>query len=169
MITPYLVHRFVDYIPDQLHPGTIYVSIEHAVVAHNCCCGCGLEVVTPLAPTDWKLSFDGDTVSLDPSIGNWSFPCRSHYWITNNKIHWAPRWTPDRVDRARQLDRSLKATYFNEHRDNTAAIGAESVSYAYEDHPRPSHFQRAIALLRRRKVADPQIDPHPPHDPPERR
>lgn len=168
-MTTSLVHRFVDYIPDKLDPGTIYVSIEHAVVAHNCCCGCGLEVVTPLAPTDWKLTFDGDTVSLDPSIGNWSFPCRSHYWITNSKVHWAPRWTTDRIDRARQLDISLKAHYFNEPRDEAAAVGAETASHPDEGHPRPSHFQRAIRLLRRRKVADPQIDPHLPHEPPERR
>jgi len=34
-------------------------------------------VVTPLSPTGWSLIFDGETVSLYPSIGNWNFPCRS--------------------------------------------------------------------------------------------
>jgi Family of unknown function (DUF6527) len=33
-----------------------------------CCCGCGEKVVTPLRPTDWKLIFDGKTISLDPSL-----------------------------------------------------------------------------------------------------
>jgi len=28
-------------------------------------------------------------VSLAPSIGNWSFPCNSHYWITGNEVRWA--------------------------------------------------------------------------------
>jgi hypothetical protein len=70
--------EFVASIPDRLAEHTLYVSMEYATVAHQCCCGCGLEVVTPLSPTDWKLTYDGVSVSLHPSIGNWSFPCRSH-------------------------------------------------------------------------------------------
>jgi hypothetical protein len=35
----------------------------------------------PISPADWQLAYDGDTVSLTPSIGNWGFPRRSHYWI----------------------------------------------------------------------------------------
>ena len=59
--------------PDELEQGTIYVSIRFATASHLCCCGCGNKVVTPIRPTDWKLIFDGKTISLDPSIGNWSF------------------------------------------------------------------------------------------------
>jgi Family of unknown function (DUF6527) len=33
--------------------------------------------------------FDGRSISLDPSIGNWGFQCRSHYWIKNNRVVWA--------------------------------------------------------------------------------
>jgi len=44
----------------------------------------------PLGPTDWKLTFDGESVSLYPSVGNWNFPCQSHYWIQENKVRWAP-------------------------------------------------------------------------------
>jgi hypothetical protein len=51
---------------------TIYISIRFATVGHKCCCGCGREVITPLSPTDWSLTSDGETVSLHPSIGNWS-------------------------------------------------------------------------------------------------
>ena len=67
---------------------TLYVSVEFGTVIHKCCCGCGNEVVTPLSPDDWKLAFDGRSISLYPSIGNWSFPCRSHYWIRNNRVEW---------------------------------------------------------------------------------
>ena len=76
-----LRHEFVEFIPDKLADGVVYVSIPYATVAHKCCCGCGMEVVTPLSPTDWELIFDGESISLDPSIGNWSFDCKSHYWI----------------------------------------------------------------------------------------
>lgn len=28
---------------------------------------------------------------LRPSVGNWSFPCQSHYWIDNGRVRWAGR------------------------------------------------------------------------------
>ena len=84
-------HEFVDLIPDTIEDGVLYVSVMYATALHLCCCGCRLEVVTPLSPTDWSLTFDGDTVSLRPSIGNYSFPCRSHYFIERNRIRWASR------------------------------------------------------------------------------
>lgn len=82
-------HEFVEYVPERLDDGVIYVSVRFATVVHRCACGCGREVVTPLSPSDWRLTFDGETISLYPSIGNWSFPCRSHYWIAENNIRWA--------------------------------------------------------------------------------
>lgn len=99
-----LRHRFVETLPDHLEPGVIYISIEFATVAHLCCCGCGRETVTPLSPRDWSVSFDGKTVSLFPSVGNWSFPCRSHYWIRFNKAIWAPPWSKERIEAARAGD-----------------------------------------------------------------
>jgi hypothetical protein len=107
-----LAHEFVEFIPDVIEEGKIYVSIEYATTVHKCACGCGKEVVTPLSPTDWKLIFDGKTVSLDPSIGNWSFPCRSHYWIRNNKVQWAENWSQARIDANREYDRRAKDRYF---------------------------------------------------------
>ena len=74
-----LKHEFVEFIPDELEQGTVYVSIRFATASHLCVCGCGNKVVTPIRPTDWTLTFDGKTISLNPSIGNWSFPCQSHY------------------------------------------------------------------------------------------
>lgn len=87
-----LNHKFVEFIPEALDDDVLYVSVIHGTAVHGCCCGCGREVVTPLTPADWELTFDGETVSLYPSIGNWNFPCRSHYWITKNRVEWAPSW-----------------------------------------------------------------------------
>jgi hypothetical protein len=81
-----VTHKFVELIPDVLEDGVLYISIPHCVAIHKCICGCGNEVVTPIAPNGWRLSFDGETVSLSPSIGNWNFECRSHYFIRNNQI-----------------------------------------------------------------------------------
>jgi hypothetical protein len=107
-----LAHEFVEFIPDTLKEGTLYVSIEYATVVHKCCCGCGKEVVTPLSPSDWKLIFDGKTISLDPSIGNWGFKCQSHYWIRNNRVQWAALWSKDKVNAGRAHDRFAKEKYF---------------------------------------------------------
>jgi hypothetical protein len=108
-----LAHEFVEFIPDNLKEGVVYVSILYATVAHKCCCGCGKEIVTPLSPTDWKLIFDGKTISLHPSIGNWSFPCRSHYWIRNNRVQWAEEWSQERIDAGRSYDLRAKEAYFD--------------------------------------------------------
>lgn len=103
-----LKHQFVDRIPDHLEDGTLYVSIPRATAAHRCGCGCGNEVVTPLSPTDWKLVFDGETVSLSPSIGNWSFACQSHYWIVRGRLRWMRRWSAAEIQRGRDRDRLAK-------------------------------------------------------------
>lgn len=109
-----LRHEFVEYIPDNLNDNTIYVSIKFATVAHKCCCGCGNEVFTPLSPTDWKLIFNGKSISLDPSIGNWSFDCKSHYWIRHNDVIWAAQWSQEEIDAGRIYDRSAKEKYFED-------------------------------------------------------
>ena len=107
-----LKHEFVEFIPDNIEPGKIYVSLTYATAAHKCCCGCGQEVVTPLSPTDWQLTFDGESISLYPSIGNWSFPCESHYWIEDGRIVWAARMSKKRIEEGRALDRHSKDLYF---------------------------------------------------------
>jgi hypothetical protein len=108
-----LTHEYVEFIPDVLKEGTLYVSMEYATVVHKCCCGCGKEVVTPLSPTDWKLIFDGKTITLDPSIGNWSFHCKSHYWIRGGKVKWARRWSQEEIDAGRAGNRFAKERYFD--------------------------------------------------------
>lgn len=107
-----LSHKFVELIPEVLDEGVLYVSLTYGTASHRCCCGCGREVVTPLTPTDWKLIFDGETASLYPSIGNWNFPCRSHYWIWHNRVEWAEDWSQWRIDAADAKDRAQKSKYY---------------------------------------------------------
>ena len=101
-------HEFVEYVPDSLNDDVLYVSIGFATVVHKCACGCGGEVVTPLSPVDWKLTFDGKTISLHPSIGNWSFPCQSHYWIERDQVKWARKWSEGQIAEGRERDRERK-------------------------------------------------------------
>ena len=107
-----LRHEFVRSLPERLEPGILYVSVEFATAAHLCCCGCGGEVVTPFSRTDWYMIYDGDAVSLRPSIGNWSFECQSHYWIERGRIRWAPRWSKQQIDIGRDYDQRAKDADF---------------------------------------------------------
>jgi hypothetical protein len=109
-----LQHRFVEFMPETLEEGVLYVSMEYCTAIHNCVCGCGNKVVTPISPTDWQLKFDGKSISLKPSIGNWSFDCQSHYWITNNHIHWAGKWDKAEIEEGRRADQNRKHVYFDQ-------------------------------------------------------
>lgn len=106
--------QFVEYIPERLNEGALYISERYATAVHLCCCGCGEEVVTPLTPADWQLRRDGDAVSLQPSIGNWSFACRSHYWIKRNRVEWAGAMTQREIELVRRRDLRDKARYIEE-------------------------------------------------------
>lgn len=84
--------EFVKVIPDPhlMEDDVLYVSIAYATAIHKCACGCGHQAVTPLSPEEWSLTYNGEAISLRPSIGNWGMTCRSHYWIRDNRIIWVP-------------------------------------------------------------------------------
>lgn len=105
-------HEFVEFIPRELEEGVLYISIPYATAQHNCCCGCGNRVVTPLTPADWKLTYDGEAVWLSPSIGNWNFPCQSHYWIKSSHISWAGQWSAKEIATGRKRDQLAKQLHF---------------------------------------------------------
>lgn len=90
--------EYVDSMPSTKEEGVLYISKTHGLAIHLCACGCGEQVVTPLNGNwpywpnktggwDFTVHEDG-TVTLSPSIGNFQFPCRSHYFIRRNKIVW---------------------------------------------------------------------------------
>jgi len=107
-------YKFVEFIPDIIEEGILYVSFEYCTAVHKCVCGCGNEVVTPLSPTDWELCFNGKTISLSPSIGNWSFECKSHYWIRKCNIEFAKNWTEKEIRSGRDNDFKRKKEFYNE-------------------------------------------------------
>lgn len=81
-------HKFVEFIPQTIDEGILYVSITYKTAAHKCFCGCGNVVFTPLIKGRWSLIFQGNHVSLYPSIGSANLDCRSHYFITENNVEW---------------------------------------------------------------------------------
>lgn len=103
--------QFVEFIPKLLEPGILYISKKYKTASHLCACGCGEKVVTPLSPVDWQLRNESGLVSLHPSIGNWSYACRSHYWIHRNCIAWSDTLTEKQIARIQARDRADKARY----------------------------------------------------------
>lgn len=140
-------HEFVEYIPSELKDGTIYVSIAYATASHKCFCGCGNEVVTPISPTDWELTFDGKTISLNPSIGNWSFPCQSHYWLKRNRIRWAPRMSKKEIAGVRAQDRIVKEKYFAKIETSTVTDTETGTARAEEPKKRESIWSKVKGWL----------------------
>ena len=104
---PSLRVEFRDRIPTALPDGVLFVSVKYSTAAHNCCCGCGEKVVTPLKAGKWRLERHGEAVSLSPSIGNWSLACQSHYWIRKNQVEWSAALNAAQIAANRESDRRV--------------------------------------------------------------
>ncbi|MHB8165996.1 MAG: DUF6527 family protein [Sulfuricella sp.] len=76
------------------------------------------QVVTPFSPTDWQMTFDGEAISLSPSIGNWNFPCRSHYLIKKDQVVVAESWGSKQNEVGRSQDRAKKAKHYRGQSEN---------------------------------------------------
>ena len=135
---------YVQYIPsaDSVKEGELYISLEFQTAIHKCCCGCGEEVVTPFNPAQWRVSEKNGKVSLFPSIGNWSYPCQSHYFVRDNCVVWAEALSETEIRRVQVSDqRDLKSYIVNK---NAACRHADGL------------LQRFLATFRRsvRKVRE---------------
>lgn len=80
---------FVDTMPDTLKRGEVYICERYNTSQHICLCGCDNKVVMPLGGGQWwELVKEKDgSVSFIGSVGNYNFPCQSHYVITKNKAN----------------------------------------------------------------------------------
>jgi hypothetical protein len=101
--------------------------VKYKAMVHLCLCGCGNKVVTPLSPTGWRMTFDGKTISVHPSIGNWNLACRSHYWISDGRVRWSYEWSRDQIDAGFARDSQLKREYYaDQDRGDTTAAPPDS-------------------------------------------
>lgn len=108
-MTEYYTPEFVETFPTPMLPEVFYISLEYHTCAHLCACGCGNEVITPLSPAQWSFTYDGRDISVCPSVGNWTLPCRSHYVIERGQVEWVRPYTDAEVARNRSRDRSALA------------------------------------------------------------
>lgn len=72
-----------------MREGELYIlATEMPSSIHLCPCGCGNIVVLPHDKNGWKLADKDGKVTIRPSVGSFNLPCKSHYYITDNKIEW---------------------------------------------------------------------------------
>jgi hypothetical protein len=143
-----LEHQFVKHVPDRLEPGVLYISVEYCTVSHLCCCGCGEEIVTPLSPTDWKLTYDGESVTLFPSIGNWGLNCRSHYFIERSRIVEALPWSEEEISEGRRRNSEAKRRYYDAD-ENSDRVDDKPNSPADSNDSNTGVWTQMMRLLRR--------------------
>jgi len=136
---------FVEIIPKPIEDGKLYISQKYRTAVHRCCCGCGNEVVTPLGPTMWNLGGSEKFVTLEPSIGNWSLSCRSHYFIRRNRIVWAGEMSQRVIQRVRERALQEREDYFAF--KNAKARPAAPSQNRHTDHPQSQGQENRSSLL----------------------
>lgn len=141
-----LSHKFVEFIPERLEDGVLYVSERYRTAAHRCCCGCGSEVVTPLGPAAWTLKITSRAISLDPSIGNSSLPCRSHYFIRDGRVIWALEMSRDAIEQGRIRDQRLRDAHFAEVNRRKSAPASQLAAVAAQVQSWAARVWRAIRV-----------------------
>ena len=136
-----LAPRDQEEFPRILEEGILYISEECELAAHKCCCGCGEDVITPLNPARWRLDRNGGRVSLYPSIGNWKFACRSHYWIRNNRVIPSYCMDDEEIVEVIDFDQVDRDEYFTQLQQTASSSGSHTRA------PKPQHW--LVRLLKR--------------------
>ena len=104
-----MLPEFVDEIPEEIDEGHLYLCLPFNAIIHKCACGCGELISTPLDKKHgWIMQYDGETVTLSPSIGNGSYKCRSHYFIRGNNIVWFGKMGETVVKQEKKFSFSIK-------------------------------------------------------------
>jgi hypothetical protein len=119
--------HFVDAIPraEAIEDNHLYVSLKYNMTSHRCASGCGQLVPLPLSPADWSLTYDGETISLNPSIGNGILACQSHYFIRKSEIVWLSDMTAVQARQQQEADSELLGQHM---RRRTSKEGKQSLA-----------------------------------------
>ena len=81
--------EYLPYVSD-LQENVIYISDTYMVSKHLCLCGCGQLTVMPLGKGQWNYQINtNNKISMQPSVGNFQLPCKSHYIISKGGANFA--------------------------------------------------------------------------------
>jgi hypothetical protein len=116
--------RYLIQFPERLEEGILYISDEFSLTVHKCCCGCGEDVFLKLGPEKRHLTKEADgAVSLSPSVGNWKYACRSHYWVSSNDVLEAGPMSSGMIKRVQERDRQERQQAIEQQNVSTKPIG----------------------------------------------
>lgn len=101
----------VERFPKLFEDGILYWSKEFEMSAHKCACGCGDVIYLPVDPANYRISISSRGPTLRPSVGNWGV-CDAHYLITDGKIEWADKWTPEQIKKGRAKEDARRDNYY---------------------------------------------------------
>ena len=91
------------------------------------------------------MIYDGEAISLKPSVGNWSFDCKSHYWITNNEVKWSLKWSDETIHKVRAVEDSEREEYYkNKDSQNLEEGLSYSVELSKPEPKKKSWFQKLL-------------------------
>lgn len=139
MRQPRFKHKVVDSIPERMESNVMYITADGDVAGHLCACGCGREVITPLSPTDWSVEVNRRGFSLSPSVGNWAFPCRSHYFLRSSAVVWAGDMSDFAIEQGRRRSKARKQAYYEVHEEVLpASLASRPPNTSKLDESRPS-------------------------------
>ena len=92
-----------------------------------------------------EMIYNGEAISLKPSVGNWSFDCKSHYWITNNEVEWSLKWSDKTISEVRAVEDSERKKYYrNKDSQNIEESLSDSVEFSRPEPKRKSWFQKLL-------------------------
>jgi len=76
--------EYIEFMPevDDMKENTIYISLKFSVTGHRCLCGCGSLTILPINNDGWNMTDNDNKLTFTPSVGNFQYPCKSHYIIT---------------------------------------------------------------------------------------
>jgi hypothetical protein len=117
--------EFVEFVPKGTRRRRLVRvdPVQHGV--HKCACGCGNKVTLPISPAKWRYLWNDERISFWPSVGNHSFPCKSHYWIEQNQIEWTLTMSTGEIEKNRASDRAERRRYLESRRNELSAEPAQ--------------------------------------------
>ena len=115
-------------------------------------------MVTPISPVGWQLTFDGETVTLFPSVGSWNFPCRSHYFIRRDTVVWGEDMTQYEIERGRAREQKAAISTLEYKRLSRQKHARRS--FCVDGQPFNLACSHAPQALSRRSLHLPAFAPH---------
>ena len=94
-------YKLVDRIPTQMEEGVVYHTEEFELAGLLCACGCGHRI-TLIVPDSHRVWDEGGYATIQPSVGVFDAPCKSHVIIRAGKVQWLPAFSGSQATKIMQ-------------------------------------------------------------------